>query len=98
MTSVEYQTAITALNRLLDEGDPFVLSVQINAPVRRQERRSCAADIDSLFVDSYALSAVLSVATWIDHSTHHTSAPGSTCAPTTARETSSSLVQVSAIP
>jgi Sulfatase len=35
MTSVQYQAAIAALSRLLDAEKPFVLSVQVGAPVRR---------------------------------------------------------------
>jgi hypothetical protein len=33
MTSVLFETAIVALNRLVDEGGPFLLSVQIGPPV-----------------------------------------------------------------
>jgi predicted kinase len=50
MTSVQYQTAISALNRLLDAGNPFVLSVQVGAPVRRQKGRLRAHCTDSLFL------------------------------------------------
>jgi hypothetical protein len=59
ITSVQYQTAIAALNRLLDEGNPFVLSVQISAPVRRRERRSRASDVDSLCADTYTIRFLL---------------------------------------
>jgi hypothetical protein len=38
MTSVQYQMAIAALDRLVDAGGPFILSAQIGAPVRREKR------------------------------------------------------------
>jgi hypothetical protein len=34
VTSVTFQTAIAALNRLVDEGGPFLLSLQVGPPVR----------------------------------------------------------------
>lgn len=77
MTSVQYQMAIAALDRLVDAGGPFMLSVQIGAPVRREKR--VIRVVNSLILLILMHSPLsLSGATRFASSIRRTSAPEST--------------------
>jgi hypothetical protein len=78
MTSVLFQTAISALNHLVDEGGPFLLSVQIGAPVSAFDGLAARSEFAASSHLSTFLTVVDNVASRLPRSILPTSAPGST--------------------